>query len=83
LPGFGGGDFFYAVAVPEASGATEGGKTAFRGDTGAGQNEEAVLGRNPHDDKMLGRKNKHQQKQIPFGDDNKKDNCKCNAVVSG
>ena len=34
---FGGGDFFYAVAVPEASGAAEGGEAAFGGDAGSGE----------------------------------------------
>ena len=43
LPGFGGGDFFDAMAVPEASGAAEGGEAAFGRDTGAGEDEEAVL----------------------------------------
>ena len=36
LPGFGGGDVFDAMAVPEASAAAEGGETAFGGDAGSG-----------------------------------------------
>ncbi len=36
LPGFGGCDLFDAVAVPEASGAAEGGEAAFGGDAGSG-----------------------------------------------
>ena len=35
IPGFGGGDFFHAMTVPEASGAAEGGEAAFGGDAGA------------------------------------------------
>jgi len=42
LPGFGSGDFFDAVAVPQAAGATEGGEATFCGDSGAGEDEEAV-----------------------------------------
>ncbi len=30
VPGFGGGDVFYAMAVPEAAGAAEGGEAAIR-----------------------------------------------------
>ena len=48
FPGFGGGNFFYAVAVPEASGAAEGGEAAFGGDAGAGEDEEAILGGELH-----------------------------------
>ena len=48
LPGFGGGDFFDAMAVPEASGAAEGGEAGFGGDAGAGEDEEAVLGGEVH-----------------------------------
>jgi hypothetical protein len=53
LPRLGGSNFFHAMAVPEASGAGEGGETAFGGDAGAGQDEEAVLGRELHDEWML------------------------------
>ncbi len=49
LPGFGGGDLFDAVAVPEASGASEGGEAAFGGDAGSGEDEEAVLESEAHD----------------------------------
>ena len=37
------------MAVPEASGAAEGGEAAFGGDAGSGQDEEAVLGGEVHD----------------------------------
>ena len=53
MPGFGGCDLFYAMAVPEASGASEGGESAFGGDPGAGQDEEAVLGGEAHGGEML------------------------------
>jgi hypothetical protein len=43
FPGFGGGYFFDAVAVPEASAAAEGGEAAFGRDAGSGEDEEAVL----------------------------------------
>ena len=36
LPGFGGGYVFYAMAVPEAAGAAEGGEAALGGDACAG-----------------------------------------------
>jgi len=48
LPGFGGGDLFDAVAVPEASRAAEGGEAGFGGDAGAGEDEETVLGDEVH-----------------------------------
>ena len=41
FPGFGRGDLFDTMAVPEASGATEGGESAFGGDARAGEDEEA------------------------------------------
>ena len=43
MPGFGGGDIFYAMAIPEAARAAEGSEAAFGGDAGSGQYEEAVL----------------------------------------
>jgi hypothetical protein len=43
FPSFGSGYVFDAVAVPEASGASEGGQAAFGGDSGSGEDEEAVL----------------------------------------
>ena len=42
LPGFGRGDVFDAVSAPQAAGASEGGETAFGGDAGSGEDEEAV-----------------------------------------
>jgi hypothetical protein len=53
LPGFGSGDLFYAMAVPEAAGAAEGGQAGFGGDAGAGEDEEAVLERQAHKSGML------------------------------
>jgi hypothetical protein len=49
FPCFGSGDFFDAVAVPEASGASEGGQAAFGGDAGSGEDEETVLKSEAHD----------------------------------
>ena len=43
-PGDGSGDVFDMVVAPEAVGVAEGGDAAFRGDTGAGQKEDAVGG---------------------------------------
>jgi hypothetical protein len=43
VPGFGRGDVFDAVTVPEASGAAEGGEAGFGGDAGSGEDEEAVF----------------------------------------
>ena len=47
-----GSNLFHAMAVPEASGAAEGGEAAFGGDAGTGENEEAVLGGELHDDSL-------------------------------
>lgn len=52
LPGFGGGDVFDAMAVPQASGASEGGEAAFGGDSGSGEDEEAVLGAKVHGERL-------------------------------
>ena len=53
-PCFGGGDVFYAVVVPEASGAAEGGEAGFGGDAGSGEDEEAVLGGEVHGEMIRG-----------------------------
>ena len=50
VPCFGGGDVFYAVAVPEASGAAEGGEAGFGGYAGSGEDEKAVLWAELHDE---------------------------------
>jgi len=49
VPGFGGGYIFYAMTVPEAAGAAEGGEAALGGDARAGEDEEAVLSREGHE----------------------------------
>jgi hypothetical protein len=54
LPGFGSGDFFDAMAVPETAAAAEGGETAFGGDACSGEDEEAVLGGEAHAESIAG-----------------------------
>ena len=48
VPCFGGGDVFDSMAVPEASRAAECGEAAFGGDSGAGEDEQAVAGGELH-----------------------------------